>query len=312
MLEYKTQVIKSVIEAYNKIDEIQNIGLINGKMGLCINLYHTAKYIRDDDLMMKADDIFDFVQSKIKLSLPIHFSDGLTGIGWGIQHLISESFVSGEPNVILVDIDNLESEVTKYFPVSLYRFSNGFIGQMIYVIKRLIYNRKANDSIEILQLKVTLTSMIEKLDIIVENEDSLFFAPEQPTMYWDIPVIAWILVELKRTELYRSRVDKLVHTFSSKLQKINIKTYAHALMLRYTLLLLSSIDILAENKKTEDSFVANPDENYLIVLCYYLLSQIDSAYKVQYNMWKEKLFKEFNIPKEVFFDGFMGFYRLLY
>jgi hypothetical protein len=87
MPEYKTKVIKSALEAYNKRDEIPNIGLINGKMGLCINLYHIAKYIHDDDLMMKADDIFDFVQSKIKLSLPIHFSDGLTGIGWGIQHL---------------------------------------------------------------------------------------------------------------------------------------------------------------------------------------------------------------------------------
>jgi hypothetical protein len=120
---------------------------------------------------------------------------------------------------------------------------------MIYVIKRLIYNRKINDSIEILQLKVTLTSMIEKLDIIVENEDSLFLAPEQPTMYWDIPVIAWILVELKKTGLYKSRVDKLVHTFSSKLQEVNIKTYTHSLMLRYALLLLSSIDIPVENKK---------------------------------------------------------------
>jgi hypothetical protein len=305
------QIIRLILDIYSQRDDIQNIGLINGKMGLCINLYHIAKFTQDMSLMKKADKLFDFIQSEISLSLPIHFANGLTGIGWGIQHLISEGLVDGDPDTVLTDIDILESEVTKYFPVERYRFADGTIGQMIYVISRLSYHRKKNDSMEILCLKVTLTSMIEKLNIIVENDDDLFYVPTET--YWDIPVIAWILVELKKTGLYKTRVERLIRSFSAKLSMVDVTTNTHALMLQYTLHLLSGIGFPTENSKAKEYIPVNPNEIYNIALCFCLLSQISTDYEIQYGQWKEKLFKEDpdSIKKSLSY-GFMGFYRLLY
>ena len=78
-------------------------GLLKGKMGVAVYLYHYARY--SDFICYKhlADRLIDEVLSAISKQ-DISISIGLSGIGWGIKHLLKEQFVQTDDN-LLVDFD---------------------------------------------------------------------------------------------------------------------------------------------------------------------------------------------------------------
>ena len=47
-----------------------------------------------------ADEVVDSVL-ELSNELPMRFSDGLTGIGWGITYLLLEEFIAGDIDEIL-------------------------------------------------------------------------------------------------------------------------------------------------------------------------------------------------------------------
>lgn len=301
--------------AYCKKDEIEEIGLINGKMGLCINLYHLAKFIHDDDLMENADRFLDEIHGKIDMSLPIYFSNGLTGIGWGIQHLISQSFVHGEADGVLQDIDILETEVVKFFPVREFGFLTGFIGQLVYIIGRL-KGRCDSENKVVLQLQVTLISLIERLDHIVKYEDSLFTIPAKSTVYWDLPIVAWILAELREMGIYKSRVERIRAVFVEKMSTVKMEENLYGLMLRHSFLSLSCLD-LSVGKSIESSSLLS-DMNGLLhaVQWHFRLSKLNREHGNSFFDRKNDFVSTFLLcPAEDFIsvltDGYGGFYQIL-
>ena len=84
----------------------RDLGLLNGKMGVVLFLYHYARYTKQvlyDDF---AGEILQEVLDTVHEGLPIHFSDGLCGIAWGIAYLIRQNFVEGDSEDVLKDMDN--------------------------------------------------------------------------------------------------------------------------------------------------------------------------------------------------------------
>ena len=81
---------------------LDNPGLLNGKMGALIYLYHYSNYSDCSSYSDLADQqlsaLFN-MRNKLSLSL----SDGMSGIGWGLHYLKREQFVE-------VDDDYLEEE----------------------------------------------------------------------------------------------------------------------------------------------------------------------------------------------------------
>lgn len=45
------------------------------------------------------------VIQELHSDLPIRFSDGLCGIGWGVEYLIQNAFIAGDSDEILEDLD---------------------------------------------------------------------------------------------------------------------------------------------------------------------------------------------------------------
>ncbi len=69
-----------------------NLGLLNGKMGIAIFFFHYARYcnkVYEDYAGELVDEIYD----EINTNTPVNFADGLTGIGWGIEYLVKNGFV---------------------------------------------------------------------------------------------------------------------------------------------------------------------------------------------------------------------------
>ncbi len=86
------------------INNTDNIGLFNGKMGICAYLYNYYRYSGISLFETLADGLLDEIyNSKVKLDSTIQ--NGYTGIGLGLCYLIKNGFVKGNANEVLEDID---------------------------------------------------------------------------------------------------------------------------------------------------------------------------------------------------------------
>jgi lantibiotic modifying enzyme len=87
---------------------IKQTGLINGRMGIAIYLYHYARYSGQNTYEELADILLDevihFKKSKTQAT---NFSGGFSGIAWGLNYLIENKFMETEDNTVLDDLESL-------------------------------------------------------------------------------------------------------------------------------------------------------------------------------------------------------------
>jgi hypothetical protein len=115
---------------------VKSTDLINGKMGIVLFFYHYARRIKNEIYNDVADDLLDEVIESLHTDMTTTFADGLSGIGYGINYLINNKFVSGDANDILEEIDNslfrdMEQQLGRDLQASLPLFSAG-----LYFIER--------------------------------------------------------------------------------------------------------------------------------------------------------------------------------
>lgn len=114
---------------------IPNIGLLHGKMGVCIFFFHYAKQTKNEVYQMYAEDLIDEIYSEINVNIPANFKDGLCGIAWGIGYLAENKFVKVNSDIVLKKLDEsiLERDVRRISDISL---DTGLKGIAYYVLSR--------------------------------------------------------------------------------------------------------------------------------------------------------------------------------
>lgn len=120
------------------IDRTSEIGLFHGKMGVAIIF---AQYSRFDtkhgELYNKIfEDLLDQIFEKIHDQMPISFSYGLSGLGWGIEYLLQNKFVEGDGVEICEAIDK---RIIQFDPkrITDLRLESGFEGILDYVLAHI-------------------------------------------------------------------------------------------------------------------------------------------------------------------------------
>lgn len=88
-----------------KTEVLENPGLYNGRLGMAILFYEYSRFGDDSLYEQFADEIIDSVL-ELPNDLSFNFSNGLSGIGWGIVYLLRNGFIEGDINDMLFDIDN--------------------------------------------------------------------------------------------------------------------------------------------------------------------------------------------------------------
>lgn len=113
-----------------------DLGLFNGKMGIIIFFFHYSRYLKNSLYEHFAFDLLNDIIADIHNEMSICLSKGLCGIGWGINYLICNKFIEGDPNEILVDIDN---KIMEFDPhrVSNYSLEFGLEGIACYIFSRV-------------------------------------------------------------------------------------------------------------------------------------------------------------------------------
>ena len=87
---------------------INEIGLLNGKMGLVLFFYHYGKYSNDKRYINIADELLDSVlDSAVIEELDLSFDKGVAGVIWGIRYLINFKFIDCVDNEIFPEIEDL-------------------------------------------------------------------------------------------------------------------------------------------------------------------------------------------------------------
>ena len=112
-------------------------GILNGKMGVVIFFFHYARHT--------GNTLYDEV--------PIRFSNGLSGIGWGIEYLAQHQFVELSADEALQEIDNkvMERDLLRMKDVS---WETGAQGIAAYVDMRLCHSANELSSFDGAYLQV--------------------------------------------------------------------------------------------------------------------------------------------------------------
>lgn len=79
---------------------IDNLGLLNGKMGIAIFFYHFARYTGSKIFEEYASELLDEIYEEINTNTPVDFANGLTGVGWGIEYLVKNGFVEADTDEV--------------------------------------------------------------------------------------------------------------------------------------------------------------------------------------------------------------------
>lgn len=110
-------------------------GLLNGKMGSVLFFFHYARYTQNTLYEEYANELLDIVCQELTEETPTNFSNGLCGIGWGIEYLAQNGFIDCNTNEVLADIDR---KVTERNPKRMIdcSFETGLEGIACYVQMR--------------------------------------------------------------------------------------------------------------------------------------------------------------------------------
>lgn len=155
---------------------MSDLGLLSGKMGVCIFFYRYARYTgikRYDDF---AGELLDEIYGETGTGIARDFENGLAGICWGIEYLSRNNFVYADTDDVLCNMDPLivELDVRKIIDTSLER---GLEGLAHYVLARCSGQSKLPiDSLYIAELKDNMNNkgccpeLTVKLDSLLKGE----------------------------------------------------------------------------------------------------------------------------------------------
>lgn len=123
-----------------------NIGLYNGKMGIAIFFYHYSRYSNNSLYSNFADLLIDNILEEIHDQMYYDLEDGLCGIGWGIEYLISNGFVEGDSSEILYDIDQkiMERDILRITDFNIRTGLGGVFAYYSYRVQNQVDCEKQN------------------------------------------------------------------------------------------------------------------------------------------------------------------------
>lgn len=114
-----------------------DFGVLSGNLGIAIYYFYYSLYFENEKYADLGINILKYTFENINKVNSSTFSDGYSGIGWCIEHLVKEGFVESETSEILMFFDNpLKKEMLHNVENGLYDFISGALGEGMYFISR--------------------------------------------------------------------------------------------------------------------------------------------------------------------------------
>lgn len=128
----------------------QNVSLLGGKCGIAIALFLYDEYAEEELAYDKAVNLLNDVLEEVQnVALSFRLSDGLAGIGWGLNYLLKKEFLDEEIEEMLEMIDQVLLKYLPYFEGDeefKYDYLHGLFGLLLYFSERS--TKAAEDAIQ--------------------------------------------------------------------------------------------------------------------------------------------------------------------
>ncbi len=114
----------------------EHLSLKHGLMGKILFFFKMAEHSGNSLYREYASDLMQELLENSFINSPINFIDGLAGIGWCIQYIVSLKLEEGDTNEILEELDKkiMEYDPARFKDLS---FENGLSGIIAYVRSRI-------------------------------------------------------------------------------------------------------------------------------------------------------------------------------
>lgn len=147
-----------------------SLGLWKGRMAIVLFLFRYARRHRNKYCREYAEAQLEYICAHLHQCSSISFSDGLAGICRAILYLIENGFVRGNPNTLLIEVDDYLAKVVQQKNMQDLSFATGLCGIISYVISRVTFLDKAKRPSVVAKkrleniIKVFLDDMLERVD----------------------------------------------------------------------------------------------------------------------------------------------------
>ena len=207
---------------------INNLGLMNGKMGIAIYFFHLTRQTNDQIYEGYAGELIDEIYEEITSYTAVDFENGLAGIGWGIEYLVQNGFIDADINEALADLDRaLAHELVHHCPESI-SLLNGLMGLGAYFLVRISGKNKPGPKeienkqaliycIDLLDQRLT-SAEIEKL--LTGDTDRKRGPAQLGTrnpqyagfdLAWDYFILLWFMGELYESDVFNAKTIKIIN-----------------------------------------------------------------------------------------------------
>jgi hypothetical protein len=264
---------------------INNLGLLNGKMGIAIFFYHYSGYTGKENYKNFAKELINEVFQEINIETPIDFANGLTGIGWSIEYLNKKGLVSEEKYPTLAEIDK-----TIYFnslktPLILVN-KEDLCSYGLYYLSRLNEHKNEN----------SLNILVKKQLLIYLHDDCEKMMTQDELFGFEVPILT--TNQLNSLVFFLCKIQEL-QLFPIKITKLE------SFLPHYIKLKVEKSDSIIENftlKKLLENLCSNITNKELINDYKNIIGSLEEKLKFNFQ-YNESLIKELNI---------LAWYSLLY
>lgn len=138
------QLLKIANLLYINMQYVTDNSLLKGKMGLILFFYEYGRFAGNT----MYSDVADIMLDDIIESLSSNENEALAGIGWGIQYLINNKFVEGDPDEVLSEIDDRMMQIiTQYDETQIEKFQKKILRNEYNLFVDSYILSRANDKI---------------------------------------------------------------------------------------------------------------------------------------------------------------------
>jgi len=239
-------------------DNVDDLGLLYGKMGLIVFYFHYARYSGNQMYEDFAMELVDSLQEKLFRCRSIDYGYGLAGIGTVIEYLVQNGYIEADTNETLEDFDIKIANLTALSNRTDGSLFTGITGSGRYFLFRIAGVNAQDDHIPTLNCKMELihiTDILDRMYPALKNQNiydvlQFLFAMEQTNLY---PVKTKRLIDQFLSErIEEDSVLNKVKDDSSEHNNVNITT-REILMNKH----INNIETIFQNKYKE-----YPSDNY--------------------------------------------------
>jgi hypothetical protein len=194
-----------------------NIGLLNGKMGIAIFFYQYSRYTLNKIYEDYAGELIDEIYEEINTNIPVDFANGLTGIGWGIEYLVKNGFLEADTDEALAEFDSYIYKHRLNKPI-LINSGDDLFGYGFYHIARLQCHKIDDNDLNTLIKKYHLIFLTDECERILEQKLYANFNIEALSIN-TLNSFIWFLIEMSKLRIFPYKVDKIFRCAPEYIEK---------------------------------------------------------------------------------------------